>query len=101
MYMSKKFIRVKEDFVCEKCGHNVAGDGYTDHCPECLWSKHVDNNPGDRACTCHGLMKPNLESVKGDKYTLKHTCEACGYTKNNKASDKDDINSIVTLITQK
>ena len=95
--MSKKFIKVKEDFVCEKCGKHVEGDGYTNHCPECLWSKHVDNNPGDRACACQGLMKPSLDSVKGDKYTLKHTCETCGHTKLNKASKKDDLNIIITI----
>jgi rubrerythrin len=98
--MSKKFIKVKEDFVCEKCGKHVEGDGYTNHCPECLWSKHVDNNPGDRACACQGLMKPSLDSVKGDKYTLKHTCETCGHTKLNKASEKDNFESIIGSFQQ-
>lgn len=95
--MSKTFIKLKEDFVCEKCGKHVEGDGYTNHCPRCLWSKHVDNNPGDRANICHGLMSPRLESVKGDKYTLKHICEKCLYTKTNKAHAKDDIEVIITI----
>ena len=35
------------------------GGRYFDHCPRCLWSKHVDDQiPGDRASTCHGLMEP-------------------------------------------
>lgn len=95
--MSKTFIRVKEDFTCEKCGYHVAGDGYTNHCPNCLWSKHVDENPGDRASNCHGLMKPSLESVKGDKYILKHTCQTCGHTKNNIASKSDNILVLIEI----
>lgn len=95
--MSEKFIKVKEDFICDKCGKHVEGDGYTNHCPKCLWSKHVDNNPGDRACKCHGLMKPSLENVKGDKYTLKHTCQTCGHTKGNKASENDNLDTIVSI----
>lgn len=50
----KKFQRQIEDFVCEKCGKEVKGDGYTDHCPRCLRSKHVDVNPGDRRSKCNG-----------------------------------------------
>ncbi|MFA6992594.1 MAG: RNHCP domain-containing protein, partial [Candidatus Gracilibacteria bacterium] len=42
--MPKRFSRTIEDFVCEKCGAKVKGDGYTNHCPKCLWSKHVDIN---------------------------------------------------------
>jgi rubrerythrin len=95
--MTKRFIKVTEDFVCEKCGKHVEGDGYTNHCPECLWSKHVDNNPGDRACGCQGLMLPSLESVKGDKYTLKHACQTCGHTKLNKASENDSKKAIIDL----
>ena len=53
-----KFIKNIEDFTCEHCGAPVKGTGYTNHCPKCLWSKHEDVNPGDRASDCHGLMKP-------------------------------------------
>ena len=56
--MSATFIRKTEDFVCENCGQEVKGNGYTNHCPRCLYSKHVDINPGDRASDCGGLMKP-------------------------------------------
>ena len=54
----KQFQRKKENFVCEHCGQEVIGNGYTNHCPSCLHSKHVDINPGDRAETCGGLMEP-------------------------------------------
>ena len=51
-----RFTRVVEDFTCGQCGAAVTGDGYTNHCPLCLWSRHVDINPGDRAAECGGLM---------------------------------------------
>ncbi|MEK7158524.1 MAG: RNHCP domain-containing protein, partial [Patescibacteria group bacterium] len=47
--MSRTFQRRVEDFTCESCGAQVTGDGYTNHCPQCLVSKHVDVYPGDRA----------------------------------------------------
>lgn len=40
----KNFTRVIEDFICENCGTEVKGNGYTNHCPKCLWSKHVDKD---------------------------------------------------------
>ena len=36
------FIRKTEDFICENCGAVVVGNGYTNHCPACLYSKHVE-----------------------------------------------------------
>ena len=64
--MPKLFQKTVEDFICEHCGNKVAGDGYTNHCPNCLWSKHVDVNPGDRAAICGGMMKAvKVETEKG------------------------------------
>jgi len=73
--------KVVEDFVCEKCGQKVKGDGYTNHCPSCLWSKHVDDQiPGDRASYCQGLMKPIGVLVKRGEITkIEHKCQKCGY----------------------
>ena len=74
----KKFQKRLEDFVCEKCGKEVEGDGYTNHCPFCLWSKHVDIFPGDRLEPCVALMKPIGAEGQGDKQTLIHQCIKCG-----------------------
>jgi len=69
---TKNFQRTIEDFQCEHCGANISGNGYTNHCTECLWSKHVDINPGDRAATCGGLMRPtSLENENGE-YVITH-----------------------------
>ena len=75
--MSRTFIKKKEDFVCEHCGQRVLGDGYTNHCPACLFSKHVDVHPGDRASSCCGLMEPRAVIQKGGGYTLEHVCMRC------------------------
>jgi rubrerythrin len=95
--MSKKFQKKVEDFVCEHCNFAVLGNGYTNHCPRCLWSKHVDINPGDRASVCGGMMKPvRVEKIKKG-YTLIHLCEQCGYEKPNKVSPNDDFDVVVSV----
>ena len=95
----KKFQRRIEDFTCDHCGAAVTGDGYTNHCPKCLYSKHVDNNPGDRANSCHGLMAPIRiqKNSKGD-LTILHRCEKCGFEKPNKMTEADDFNKTLDIM---
>jgi len=62
----KQFQKRKEDFTCGNCRLSVKGNGYTNHCPRCLWSLHVDVNPGDRSEVCRGMMRPiGVEIEKG------------------------------------
>jgi hypothetical protein len=85
------FIKRKEDFVCENCGAEVEGSGYTNHCPKCLWSKHVDIDPGDRAEDCGGMMEPlKVESDSGS-FIIVHRCVKCGKEKRNKMASDDDM----------
>jgi hypothetical protein len=93
----KKFIRKIEDFVCGHCGAKVKGNGYTNHCPKCLWSRHVDNYPGDRANPCGGLMEPVWLELKNGKYHIKHKCTKCNAEARCTASDKDDISALAAL----
>ena len=94
----KRFIRTIEDFTCEKCGIRVMGSGYTNHCPECLWSKHVDENPGDRSSLCKGGMEPVSVSVFGGSiYRILHKCELCGFIRAQDASDGDTIERLIEL----
>ncbi len=76
--MSSTFQRTIENFVCENCGYSVEGNGYTNHCPKCLWSKHVDVNPGDRLNDCKGLMKPISFEIKNGETILSQKCVVCG-----------------------
>ncbi|HTL39197.1 MAG TPA: RNHCP domain-containing protein [Methylomirabilota bacterium] len=93
----KLFQRRKENFVCGNCGFKVTGTGYTNHCPKCLYSKHVDINPGDRLETCQGLMKPiGIEQNHG-QYIIIHKCEKCKAIKKNKSVKEDDFKLILEL----
>jgi DNA-directed RNA polymerase subunit RPC12/RpoP len=88
----KKFKQNDNGFTCENCGKIVKPLGYTsrDHCPYCLYSKHVDINPGDRKNSCLGLMEPvDVEKFK-DTYKIIYRCKKCGeFHKNVLASDDD------------
>jgi hypothetical protein len=91
------FVKNKEDFVCETCSTKVTGTGYTNHCPQCLWSKHVDVVPGDRAATCGGMMQPLRVEGTADSYTLVHRCEKCGTEKRNKVAPTDTMDALIEL----
>jgi len=91
------FIKNKEDFVCENCGAEVLGDGYTNHCPSCLWSKHVDINPGDRLSVCRGLMKPVSLDKIGKEEKIIHRCVLCSYEKKNKLSKDDNYDKVIAI----
>lgn len=96
--MSQKFRRMIENFVCEFCNSSVIGDGYTNHCPVCLYSKHVDNYPGDRESVCQGMMKPMEVEIKNHNLSIIHTCMKCGYQKKNKLSLDDNREVVFQLL---
>lgn len=94
--MSETFKRVKENFTCGHCGKEVQGNGYTNHCPSCLWSKHVDVYPGDRAAVCRALMEPTGTETRGGEYVLVHRCTTCGHEQKNKAAKEDDRDALLS-----
>ena len=96
----RRFTRRIEDFECERCGFGVEGSGYTNHCPRCLWSKHVDVHPGDRANVCDGLMEPVAAVLEHGEPVLVHRCMRCGETRRNKAAAADDKRLVVALTAQ-
>ena len=90
---------VDECFECEHCHKQVEQLKYSarDHCPYCLYSKHVDINPGDRANDCLGLLKPiDIEKFK-DTYKIIYECEKCGTKHKNIMANDDDFNKIIEL----
>ena len=95
--MNKTFQRTEEDFTCENCSTHVEGDGYTNHCPECLWSKHVDVFPGDREATCEGLMAPIEVLQSGTSFVVLHKCLKCSYIKKNKLARNDNMETVITI----
>ncbi|MBI5134592.1 MAG: RNHCP domain-containing protein [Candidatus Taylorbacteria bacterium] len=96
--MSKRFIRTIEDFVCERCGKKVEGTGYTNHCPACLWSKHVDKNPGDRLEACGGMMEPFRAEREGKRDLIVFKCLKCGFQRRNELSAKDDFEAFIAIM---
>ena len=96
----KGFQRQIEDFDCLHCGAQVAGTGYTNHCPRCLWSQHVDVNPGDRQAACEGMMVPVGVERKRGAFVLIHRCVLCGFERKNKAAESDDPEAILEIARQ-
>ena len=97
----KRFTRTIEDFVCDHCQTHVAGNGYTDHCPNCLYGKHVDINPGDRLSECKGTLVPIDAEKNGELWTLVYTCERCSKTIRNKVSPEDNFDTLIKITSQK
>lgn len=98
----KKFNMIDENFICEHCGKEVKKAEYTarDHCPYCLYSKHVDINPGDRENTCRGLLKPiGIEKFK-DTYKIIYRCEKCNQEHKNIMANDDDMQEIIRISIQ-
>ncbi len=94
---------VDEKFVCENCGKEVSKLEYSarDHCPFCLYSKHVDINPGDRSNSCKGLLKPiDIEKFK-DTYKIIYKCTLCGELHKNIIAIDDDMNEIIRISSNK
>lgn len=91
------FERTIENFVCQHCGAFVIGDGYTNHCPHCLWSRHVDEEPGDRAEPCNGMMRPAVLEGSSPDYRILHVCEVCGFERVNKVQAEDATPALLEL----
>lgn len=88
-----------ESFICDNCKKEVDKLNYTarDHCPSCLYSKHVDVNPGDRLNACCGLLKPiDIEKYK-DTYKIIYRCLKCGEIHKNIMARDDNMDIIIEL----
>lgn len=82
-----------------KCGHcrqfigaPIAGGRHRNHCPNCLYSKHVDRKmPGDRMSECHSMMAPiGLLSRRNGEQVLIHLCLGCGKEDPNRVAADDN-----------
>ena len=99
------FTKINESFSCAHCGFAVPKSSSTcrDHCPKCLHSLHVDNNPGDRGAECGGILKPVAWSQNKKKgYIIHYECQTCFVKKLNKFLQNDvlfsdDFNMLIQL----
>ena len=95
----KKFNMIDEEFICDNCRKKVEKLNYTarDHCPYCLYSKHVDINPGDRSNLCRGLMKPiGIEKFK-NTYKIIYKCSKCNAIHKNIVAIDDNFDEIIKI----
>ena len=83
-------------FRCTNCRLDVPthapGTQHRNHCPTCLWSRHVDDRPGDRALTeeCRSGMEPIAIGVRGrGEWIVIHRCTGCGDLKANRSAGDD------------
>lgn len=91
-----------ETFTCRFCGREViptgAGSAHRNHYPNCLCSVHLDNEPGDRAADCGGLMEPVAVWVrKNGEWAVIHRCRICGALSSNRIAADDNPLKLMSL----
>ncbi len=107
------FSVINNDFKCLHCQHPVSANSLVsgvhnrNHCPYCLWSRHMDlHRPGDRLAACRAGMRPVGLTLKktGKKYgpgtgelMLIHLCHDCGKVSINRIAADDDPEMILTI----
>lgn len=88
--------RLPESFRCRNCRLDVPtwapGTSYRNHCPNCLWSRHLDDDvPGDRDADCGASMEPIAISVRGDgEWVVVHRCLGCDELHLNRIAGDDN-----------
>ncbi len=99
MYKTNKYtVRQSADtetFTCAVCGRTVtsagAGSLHRNHCPYCLSSVHLDDQPGDRAAECGGIMEiVGVWVRKSGEWAIIHRCKRCGIFHSNRVAADDD-----------
>lgn len=74
------------------------GTRHRNHCPVCLWSRHLDDDPGDRAADCGGDMEPIAIAPKPNgEWTVVHRCLRCDTIGRNRIAGDDDPVSLMSL----
>ena len=91
-----------DPFTCKVCGRLVtpcgAGSDHRNHCPNCLSSLHLDNEPGDRAADCGGIMEPVAVWVrKTGEWALIHRCKRCGHLSSNRIAADDNPMKLMSI----
>jgi RNHCP domain len=98
-----QFRSLTEEFRCRHCRLMVfpppSGGRHRNHCPYCLWSRHVDGRvPGDRASDCGRAMEPvgTFHRHNGEQVVL-HRCLGCGTDRHCRVAADDDPTLLMRL----
>jgi hypothetical protein len=93
----------QEVFKCRHCrqfiGPLPSGGTQRNHCPYCLYSRHVDGSTtGDRMSTCGASMQPvgSFQRAKGE-FVIVHRCLDCGFERFNRIAADDDFDLVLSL----
>lgn len=93
--MDYRRMPCQESFTCIVCGEPAAPEGagseHRNHCSHCLSSMHVDNEPGDRASLCKGIMDPiGVWVRKNGEWAIIHRCRSCSVLHSNRVAADDN-----------
>jgi hypothetical protein len=98
-----------QNFRCKNCGflvtanRELSGVNNRNHCPRCLWSRHMDITPGDRRSDCLSRMEPVGLTVKhvtrkygsnNGELMVIHRCTGCSKISINRIAADDDSHKI-------
>ena len=93
-----------QSFTCVHCKRTVPVDAlgtkHRNHCPTCLWSKHValEQSQHDRGSECHGPMEPiSIATQKDGEWSVVHRCTTCGLIRTNRVAGDDDEVALLCL----
>ena len=112
--LENKYRLSEYGFKCRHCQayiyalHMISGVQNRNHCPFCLWSRHVDHaQAGDRMSACKANMQPlGLTLKRGhNRYgrethgelMLIHRCKDCGKLSINRLAADDQAERLMEL----
>lgn len=89
-------------FTCIRCRATIDptrfGTRHRNHCPLCLWSRHLDEEPGDRRCACRSPMEPvGIEVRQDDEWAIIHRCTGCSTLRTNRIAGDDSELALLGL----
>lgn len=81
---------------------DAPGTRHRNHCPQCLYSKHVDDDvPGDRGADCGARMEPIAISVRGNgEWVIIHRCSRCDALSANRSAGDDNPLMLMRMATR-
>lgn len=97
-----KTNQCNDSFTCKVCTRLVtpenAGSTHRNHCPNCLTSLHLDNEPGDRESDCGGIMDAiGVWVRKNGEWAIIHRCRRCGKLSSNRVAADDNPMKLMSI----
>jgi RNHCP domain len=99
----RRSYQPEQGFKCGHCkrfiGPLPSGGHHRNHCPVCLFSRHVDaERSGDRGSQCRSLMEPigAFQRPNGE-HVLVHRCLGCGFERFNRIAADDNFELVLAL----